>query len=119
MGKLRSFNEYVYEELDKFNREEDEYDPFAVCCAVRKKVEEHAYSLLVEPDSKTEFLDNVHGTSKKLKYVENKGHVIPEVHYLLGIIYNDGMHWKNNEAAIAGKLENYTIRKMIREINLN
>jgi len=42
---------------------------------------------------------------------------IPESYYLLGIIYNDGLHWKDNEAGIAGKLENLTIKKMIKELS--
>ena len=95
---------------------EKEYDPFAICCYIRKKVERFAYDKIIDPIFKHEFLDT-HRASEKLKYAEEKGIEIPETYFLLGIIYNDGMHYKNNDDAISGKLENLTIKKMINEIN--
>jgi hypothetical protein len=114
-GNSETFDLYLNEEFIKYRNEESEYDPFAVCCYIRKRVEQSAYNKIVNPIFKQEFLDT-YRTSEKLKYAENKGIIIPETNYLLGIIYNDGMHWKNNEDAISGKLENLTIRKMISEI---
>jgi hypothetical protein len=43
----------------------------------------------------------------------------PESYYLLGIIYNEGMHWRDNKdniSPIASKLENLVIKNMIKEI---
>lgn len=114
-GDSLIFDQYVLVEFRKYIADESVYDPFAVCCALRKKVERYAYERLDSNDSKTEFLD-IHTTSKKLIFAEGRGVSIPETFYLLGIIYNDGMHWKNNEAAISGKLENMIIKKMIKEI---
>lgn len=55
----------------------------------------------------------------KLEKAQEMGVVSPESHYLLGIIYNEGMHWKNNidnVSLIASKLENLTIKKLIRDV---
>jgi hypothetical protein len=114
-GDSAVFDKYVFSEFSKYLNGDTVYDPFAVCCAVRKKIEKYAYDQLNDAGFRQEFLDT-HKTPNKLKFSENKGVTIPESFYLLGIIYNDGMHWKNNEAAISGKLENLTIKKMIKEI---
>lgn len=114
-GNSQVFDDFINDEFTKYNNKEQIYDPFAVCCAVRKKVEKKIYDKLLTQEFKVEFL-NTHTTPNKLHYAETKGVVVPEIYYLLGIIYNDGMHWKDNEASIANKLENYTIRKMISEI---
>lgn len=114
-GDSSVFDQYVFSEFAKYIADESVYDPFAVCCALRKKVEKYAYDRLNSEDSKAEFL-TTHKTPNKLSFAESKGVAVPESFYLLGIIYNDGMHWKNNEAAISGKLENMIIKKMIKEI---
>ncbi|MFS4469811.1 hypothetical protein [Chryseobacterium sp. T20] len=42
---------------------------------------------------------------------------IPENYYLLGVIYNGGLHWKDiNEFSLGNKLENLVIKRMIREL---
>ncbi|WP_331351369.1 ABC transporter ATP-binding protein [Cellvibrio sp. UBA7671] len=114
-GDSSVFDQYVFSEFEKYMANESVYDPFAVCCALRKKIEKYAYERLDSEYLKAEFLDK-HKTPNKLKFSESKGIVIPESFYLLGIIYNDGMHWKNNEAAISGKLENMIIKKMIKDV---
>ena len=114
-GNSLIFEKYINDEFIKYSNNESIYDPFAVCCAVRKKIEESVYNQLENEDFKLEFLD-AKTTPNKLDYADSKGVIIPEIHYLLGIIYNDGLHWKDNESTIAGKLENLTIRKMISEI---
>jgi hypothetical protein len=67
---------------------------------------------------KIEFLET-HKTKSKLEYCEEKGIKIPETHYLLGLIYNDDLHWREHrdyETPLFSKLENMTIKKMIKEI---
>jgi hypothetical protein len=94
------------------------YDPFAVCGALRVKIEEIAYNKLQSPEARTAFL-STHKTRSKLEKAEEMGIVSPESHYLLGIIYNEGMHWKDNQdnvSPIASKLENLTIKKLIRDV---
>lgn len=97
------------------------YDPFAVCGALRIKIEEIAYNQLQSNDAKTAFLAT-HKTRSKLEKAEEMGIVSPESHYLLGIIYNEGMHWKDNQdnvSPIASKLENLTIKKLIKDVFSN
>ncbi len=94
------------------------YDPFAVCCAVRRRVEEKIYHLIAGPAEKAQFLA-VHGTTEKLEYASSLGIVVPELYHLMGIVYNDGMHWKpgrDNESPLKAKLDNETIRKLIGDI---
>lgn len=92
--------------------------PFAVCGGVRVRIEEIAYNKLQNPAAQTEFL-TTKKTRPKLEKAEEMGIVSPESHYLLGIIYNEGMHWKDgfdNVSPIASKLENLTIKKLIRDV---
>ena len=115
-GEGSYFKDYINEEVQKYLKDED-YDPFAVCCAVRVKIEENIYNKLKEED-KEQFL-KTHETRKKIDFAESKGVSSPEIYYLLGIIYNDGMHWKNNYdnvTPIVTKLTNLTIKQMIKEV---
>ncbi|RXE95397.1 hypothetical protein [Pseudoalteromonas phenolica] len=115
-GKSLSFHAQVAVELDKYLRG-DRYDPIAVLFAVRIKVEELAYNSLLSID-KEEFV-NTHKTRSKLEFCEEKGVSIPETSYLLGLIYNDDLHWRNNRdyiTPLVSKLENMTVKKMISEL---
>lgn len=94
------------------------YDPFAVCGGLRIRIEEIAYNKLQSPDARTAFL-GTDKTRSKLEKAEEMGFTSPESHYLLGIIYNEGMHWKLNQdnvSSIAAKLENLTIKKLIADV---
>lgn len=94
------------------------FDPFAVCGGLRIRIEEIAYNKLQSPNARTAFLDT-HKTRSKLEKLEEIGFPSPESHYLLGIIYNEGMHWKLNQdnvSPIAAKLENLTIKKLIADV---
>jgi hypothetical protein len=85
---------------------------------VRVRIEELIYNQIGDPLKKIEFIDK-HGTKKKLDYCEEIGHAVPETYYLLGIIYNDRLHWRegiDNIRPVAIKLENLTIKHLIREI---
>ncbi len=90
----------------------------AICFGVRVKIESLIHGKITDPVKKQEFLDK-HGTKKKLDYCEEIGHDVPETYYLLGIIYNDRLHWRNGldiVRPVAIKLENITLKKLIREI---
>lgn len=115
-GKSLSFHAQVALELDKYVKG-NSYDPIAVLFAVRIKVEELAYKSLLNID-KEEFV-NTHKTRSKLEFCEAKGLPIPEINYLLGLIYNDDLHWRNNRdyiTPLVSKLENMTVKKMIIEL---
>lgn len=116
-GEANNFIQHVNNEMANYLSNQP-YDPFAVCGALRVKIEEIAYHKLQSPGAKTSFL-TTHKTRNKLEKAEEIGVVSPESHYLLGIIYNEGMHWKDNQdnvSPIASKLENLTIKKLIRDV---
>lgn len=89
-------------------------DPIAVCCAVRLEIERKIYAQL-DAANQIGFLTTF-TTNAKLDFAQNLGIPVPEVCYLLGIIYNAALHiWENrdNFSPLASKLENRTIRQMI------
>jgi len=115
-GEGNNFKNYIEGEVQKYLKDED-YDPFAVCCAVRVKIEENIYNKLKEED-KEQFL-NTHRTREKIDFAENKGVSSPEIYYLLGIIYNNGMHWddkRDNITPIVTTLTNLAIKQVIKEV---
>ena len=90
----------------------------AICFGVRVRIEKLIHQQIADPAKQALFLAE-HGTKKKLDYCETIGHSVPEIFYLLGIIYNDKLHWRegiDNVRPVAIKLENLTIKNLIREI---
>ena len=93
----------------------DEYDAAKVCCALRRHIEQSAF-LQLSGECKQEFLAK-NGTEKRLEYAEAEGASAPEVHYLLGSVYNSCMHLDkehNEEPLVYRKLNNRVIQSMIR-----
>ncbi|HBV15809.1 hypothetical protein [Chryseobacterium carnipullorum] len=118
-GLNDNFQNFLSQEISKYLNNLP-YCPFAVCGAVRNKIEEIAYKKISNLIYQQEFLDTWK-TREKLQYIFLKGNISPETHYLLGIIYNEGMHWKDNidnVTPITNKLENLTIKNMIKEVFL-
>lgn len=116
-GEGDNFHQFLLSEVDNYLNG-NTFCPFAVCGGVRVKIEEIAYMKLQSSDAQTAFLETKK-TRSKLEKAEEMGVVSPESHYLLGIIYNEGMHWKDgidNVSPIASKLENKTIKKLIFDV---
>ncbi len=116
-GESDNFYQFLFSEVDNYLNGRP-FCPFAVCGGVRVKIEGIAYGKLQNPAAQTAFL-STKKTRPKLEKAEEMGVVSPESHYLLGIIYNEGMHWKDgldNVSPIASKLENLTIKKLIRDV---
>lgn len=116
-GESDNFYQFLFSEIDNYLNDR-QFCPFAVCGGVRVKIEEIAYNRLQNPVAQTTFL-TTKKTRPKLEKAEEMGVISPESHYLLGIIYNEGMHWKDgldNVSPIASKLENLTIKKLIRDV---
>lgn len=117
-GDSSRFHQMISGEIQKFLNDQEDYDPLAICFGVRVRIEELLYSKILDPNHRREFIDK-HGTKKKMEYCEEIGVDVPEIYYLLGIIYNDRLHWRNGidiVKPIALKLENITIKKMIKDI---
>jgi hypothetical protein len=116
-GESDNFYQFLFSEVANYLNGL-QFCPFAVCGGVRVKIEEIAYNRLHNPVNQTTFL-KTKKTRPKLEKAEEMGVISPESHYLLGIIYNEGMHWKDgldNVSPIASKLENLTIKKLIRDV---
>lgn len=117
-GQSLNFHNFIGDEMTKYLARQNDYDPLAICFGVRIRIEELLFNNIADQNKQQAFL-NIHGTKNKLEYCESLGMDVPHAYYLLGIIYNDNLHWKNNTniiTPVAIKLENLTVRKLIREL---
>ncbi|MBN8457528.1 MAG: hypothetical protein J0M04_06810 [Verrucomicrobia bacterium] len=113
-GKPGKFQEFLRQEYEKFKRGEDG-DPLAICAITRRSIEQQAYNQICDKSGSDEFFD-VHKTAPKLVWAAQRGATIPEFHYLLRIIFDDGLHWsegRSNLIPIIAKLNNPIIRTLI------
>lgn len=119
-GNVPTFKVYCLRQVAEYlngNR----YDALGVCIALREMIEKYAFSRLQNDEYKRIFLEDKHGTENKLDYVESFGNILPETFSLLGLVYNDSLHFnsKNNidlRQTLYSRLENNTIKGMIGEI---
>lgn len=110
------FRQKAFEELQNYVNGEG-YDLALVCCGLRLRVEKDAYEQLSE-DAKNIFL-NTFKTVDKLAYAKEMGANVPEIHFLLSIIYNEAMHLDaqcQKLKPILCKLKNKVIHNMITEV---
>ncbi|WP_324007274.1 hypothetical protein [Aeromonas dhakensis] len=90
------------------------FDPLAVCSGVRRQIERLSFKL-IEKEYQNEFL-STKKTVNKLQFAQSTGVTVPEVYFLLAVIYNDAMHVRPNQDNFSGlgsKLANLTIKHMI------
>lgn len=116
-GDSIAFQKHTEAEWTKYLNESDNYDPFAVCCFVRVQIERIVHDTIHDQARKSEFVDT-NMTKNKLDFAVANGVDVDDTLYLLGIIYNDGMHVHDNvddSSPIVSKLENRTIRHMLIE----
>ncbi|NDV18604.1 hypothetical protein GO013_04110 [Pseudodesulfovibrio sp. JC047] len=112
----QTFKQHIFNELKNYLSNQN-YDPVSVCCAIRVKIEELVYDHL-DPAYQPNFLDT-NKTANKLIFAEENGLNIPSPFFLLGIIYNEAMHFpptQDNFTPLFSKLNNQTIRHMIEEV---
>lgn len=121
-ANIIEFKQYCRDQLEAYFKN-NAYDTLAVCVALREIIESRVYAKFQTDAQRTTFL-TTHGTAAKLEYSEEQGVDVPEIYYLLGNIYNDPMHVdnKNNKLVtqtLYSRLENNTIRNMIRSVRDN
>ena len=116
-GEGTTFLEHLINEMNKYLRKEADYDPYSVCIALRIKIEKIVYEKLPTEDKKKEFIQT-HKTKAKLEFAENIIGELPDIYFILGIIYNDAGHLKdaNSEKPVVYRLNNLIIQNMISEI---
>ena len=110
-----NFATHVRNELSRY-LEGKNYDPLSACCALRLEIERKVFEKL-DVSFQSEFLQ-IFKTVDKLKFAEEKGVLVPEIFFLLGVIYNQAMHSKEKQEVFSplhSKLQNLTIKSMIRE----
>ncbi len=116
--KSEEFKKSVFAYFDNYVSGKKNYDPLSVCIASRILVEQDIYSQLPS-DLQTEFLET-HTTVAKLDFArENTAIIIPEIYYFLGTLYNELLHIRknnDNSSPIYLKLNNMTIREMIKQL---
>ncbi|TDK23004.1 hypothetical protein E2F46_12695 [Luteimonas aestuarii] len=116
-GDSVAFHAHTEAEWTKYVEESDNYDPFAVCCFVRVRIEKIVHDSIHGQAQKSAFLDTLK-TKNKLDFAVENGVDVDDTIYLLGLIYNEGMHVHDNvddSSPIVSKLENRTIRHMLIE----
>lgn len=113
--KSDDFQNTALSELENYKKGQP-YDLALVCCGLRIFMEKQAYDQL-QPTHQSEFL-TIFKTIDKLSYAKEKGASLPEVHFLLSIIYNEAMHLDpqcQKLHPIGYKLKNKVIHNMICE----
>lgn len=116
-GKYDKFQGFLKEEFKKYQSGEA-YDPLAICAITRRSVEALAYKQVQHLTEARDFFEE-HKTSPKLDWAAQRGATIPEAHYLLRVIFDDGLHWnlgRDNTIPIVAKLGNPIIKKLIVEL---
>lgn len=94
----------------------NKYDITMVCCAVRVAIESQAYSQL--KSSEQDIFINAKTTSEKLEMAVQAGAEVPDLHFLLGGVYNPAMHLGESvqKVLIIGrKLDNKIVRRMVEQ----
>ena len=115
--RLETFKSYIIGELNKYLKEEEDYDPYAVCFALRYGIEKQVYFSLSKEDEKQKFIDTF-GTENKLNYAENHNALHSDSFHILAAIYNDAEHstdYTKDKRCIL-KLQNKVIRDIIKTI---
>ncbi len=71
--------------------------------------------MLIDSQSKASFV-NTHTTKGKLQYAAARVADIPETYFLLGLVYNTNLHWKQGQdyvSPLIAKLSHPTIKNLI------
>lgn len=116
-GMRGRFQNFTEEEFNKYKNNQA-YDPLAICAITRRTIETLAYNQIAHLEDANGFFDEMK-TSPKLDWASQRGAVVPETHYLLRVIFDDGLHWnlgRDNTIPIVAKLGNPIIKKLIVEL---
>lgn len=114
-GEGDAFHKQLIDQINLYFSNSFSYDPYAVCIIVRIRIEKIVYDQL-DSVNKMIFL-NTRGTKKKLLFAEQFIDV-PDLYYLLGVIYNDAEHIKNpmTDKPIIYRLDHTAIKMMIKRL---
>lgn len=119
-GDIPTFKTYCLNQVDKYLQGES-YDSLGVCVALREMIEKYCYCYLQTDEQRAMFFDEKYCTENKIDYCESLGVVIPETFSIMGLVYNDSLHFNNKNQidlrqTLYSRLENSTIRSIVEEI---
>jgi hypothetical protein len=116
-GENSHFNDYIEAEKEKYCNTEENFDPFAVCSALRIKIEKIVYDKILQETQRNVYLNEKDsGTNDKLEYAISINIPVKDTYFYLGILYNPTLHWRDqtdNISPIMAKLDNLVLKKMI------
>lgn len=107
-------------ELNNYLSDNQDFDPYAVCLALRLKCERNIWERLSEAD-RVGFLET-DKTREKLKFAEEKDIEVPPIYYMLALVFNGAMHFDQQdkqqlmEQAMAFQLSHPSIWHMCQEL---
>ncbi len=112
-GKPGKFRKFLSEEFEKFVAGENA-DPLAICAITRRSIEKKAFDQIAHLPDADEFF-RTKKTTPKLNLARQRGASVPEFHYLLRIIFDDGLHWDQSKSLtpIIAKLSNPVVRELV------
>ncbi len=113
------FKNYCKCETNKYLSNNSDFDAIAVCVWLRECIEKYIYDHLSVADKNDIFAKN--GTNKKMEFAIEKGVYIPEIFFLLGLIYNNPLHDNNPREkdlrqTLYSRLCNNTIKSLIDKV---
>lgn len=119
-GRTRTLKCALIDEVNKYlSSDSGNYDPYAVCMAIRHRVEKLMYDRLPAAEQKNEFL-NIHMSRKKFEYCDSVGVEVPDTYNMLTSFHSEADHvkWdsarlKVQEKPIVYKLSNFVIKGII------
>ena len=119
-SKNSEFYTVVREELSNYLDNKSNYDPFSICIALRIELEKMVFEKLDEEEKK-KFLRIDNGTDPRFDYAVSCQKEVPEIFYLLGILYNEALHAKEEqikflERKLSAHLENKILKNMLEEV---
>lgn len=114
-GEHLNFLQYTVDETNKYLAGNTDFEPYAVCTCIRVRIEKLVYNQLLDAVHKQTFIDT-HRTKLKLSFAETILGELPDVYYMLGIIYNDAEHLKdeNSDKPIIYRLNHVIIKGMVK-----
>lgn len=117
-GDVIVFKNYCFSQLDKY-LSNDAYDALAICVALREIVEKHCATNL-PPDKLQGFMEE-RGTPAKMNYSISCGVEVPDLFFMLGLLYNDPLHpndrhGKDMRHVLYSRLENNVIKGMVKNL---
>ena len=121
-GKTSVLHQILIDEVNKYLRGDQVYDPYAVAMALRLRVEKIIYNQLKDQPQKNAFISEK-TTKNKFKFAEDNAIIIPDILYLVNAIHNEADHLKYDatthvyfEKSMVYKLQNNIIKGIIKQI---